>query len=173
MLDFCKHRGGTRIYMVAGERALLDYRARYAITQRISAMTSTPQMEIPDAVKALQNEKEALKSAMKERGLIIARMSADAVPETKGNVVRYFNALEIDEVREFVNCAVERVEGMVVAITGEEGNYKFIIGSRTVDLRQMAREMTASLGGRGGGRPEMIQGTFLSGMTDIENYFLK
>ena len=173
MLDFCKHRGGTRIYMVAGERALLDYRARYAITQRISAMTSTPQMEISDAVKALQNEKEALKSAMKERGLIIARMSADAVPETKGNVVRYFNALEVDEVREFVNCAVERVEGMVVAITGEEGNYKFIIGSRTVDLRQMAREMTASLGGRGGGRPEMIQGTFLCGMTDIENYFLK
>ena len=173
MLDFSKHRGGTRIYMVAGERALSDYRKRYAITQKISAMTSTPQMEIAEAVKALQSEKEALKSVIKERGLLIARMSAEAIPETHANVVRYFASLDVEEVREFVNLAVRRVEGMVVALTGEEGNYKFIIGSKSLDLRQMAKEMTESLGGRGGGRPEMIQGTFLASLADIENYFLK
>ena len=60
MLDFCKHRGGTRIYMVAGERALLDYRMRYAASQKISALTSTPQADIVDAVVALQAEREAL-----------------------------------------------------------------------------------------------------------------
>lgn len=173
MLDYCKHRGGTRIYMVAGTRALLDYRARYSITQKISALTSTPQMEIVDAVKAIQTEKESQKALLKERGFLIARLYAEMIPETVGNVVRFFDSLDVEEVREFVNIAVQKVDGMVVAIFGEEKKYKFIIGSKTIDLRERVKEMTASLGGRGGGRPEMVQGSFLCEKKDIEVYFSK
>lgn len=171
MLDFCKHRGGTRIYMVAGERALHDYRARYAITQKISALTSTPQMNIVDAVTVLKAEREALKLALKERGLAIARMSAEAVIPTDKNVIRFFEGLEVEEIREFANLAVSKVGGMVIALWGAEKDYKFIIASSSLDLRSKVKDMTAALGGRGGGRPEMVQGTFFASESEIRAYF--
>lgn len=171
MLDFCKHRGGTRIYMVAGERALHDYRARYAITQKISALTSTPQMDILDAVTVLKAEREALKLALKERGLAIARMSAEAVIPTDKNVIRFFEGLEVEEIREFANLAVSKVGGMVIALWGAEKDYKFIIASSSLDLRSKVKDMTAALGGRGGGRPEMVQGTFFASESEIRAYF--
>ncbi|MBR5449265.1 MAG: hypothetical protein IKV43_04670 [Clostridia bacterium] len=173
MLDFCKHRGGTRIYMVAGERALLDYRMRYAASQKISALTSTPQADIVDAVVALQAEREALKLQVKERGLAIVRILADSIPATDGNVVRFFDGLTMDELREFVNITVPKVQGVVVALVGGDGDYKYIIGSMTTDLRAAAKEINAALNGRGGGKPEMIQGTFLATRSEIEAYFTK
>lgn len=173
MLDFCKHRGGTRIYMVAGERALLDYRARYAASQKISALTSTPQTDIVDAVVALQAEREELKAQVKERGLAIVRILANSITATVGNAVRFFDGLTMDELREFVNITVPKVQGIVVALVGSDGDYKYIIGSATVDLRAAAKEINAALNGRGGGKPEMIQGTFLATKTEIEAYFAK
>ena len=173
MLDFCKHRGGTRIYMVAGERALLDYRARYAASQKISALTSTPQTDIVDAVVALQTEREELKAQVKERGLAIVRILANSIAYTDGNVVSFFDGLTMDELREFVNITVPKVQGVVVALLGTDGDYKYIIGSTTTDLRAAAKEINATLNGRGGGKPEMIQGTFLAAKAEIEAYFAK
>ncbi len=173
MLDFCKHRGGTRIYMVAGERALFDYRTRYAITQKISALTSTPQLEIINAVEALQAERNALKAALKERGLEIARITAESILPTNGNVVRFFENLDTEEIREFVNLAVQRVGGMVVALWGDDGDYKFIIGSSALDLKMLVKDIIAALGGRGGGRKEMVQGTLFATKNEIEAYFVK
>ena len=34
-----------------------------------------------------------------------------------------------------------------------------MIGSRVFSLRELVRELNAEFGGRGGGKPEMVQGT--------------
>lgn len=173
MLDFCKHRGGIRIYMVAGKRALSDYRARYAITQKISALTSTPQMDIIDAVEQLQRERNELKLALKERGFEIAKITAEAVVPTDKNTVHFFDCLDVDEIREFVNLTVPKVGGMVVALWGDEGDYKFIVGSKAVNLKNVISDITLALGGRGGGKSEMVQGSFKAKRSEIEAFFAK
>ncbi len=45
ILDFMKHRGGTRIFMLAGRRALADYCAKQNTLKKISALLSAPQLE--------------------------------------------------------------------------------------------------------------------------------
>lgn len=171
MLDFEKHRGGTRIYMLAGTRALIDYRERYSVSQKISALTSTPQKDIATAVELLMTERDNLAKELKEQRLVYARSEAMHLPPTDKNAVVLLVSADMDALRELVNCAVHKVSGMLVALSGTDGDYKYVIGSKTVDLKPLAREINAALGGRGGGRSEMIQGSFTATVQQIRAYF--
>ncbi len=172
ILSFEKHRGGTRITMVAGESALLDYRARCVAARRISALTSTPQADIADAVEALRDECETLRAELKAKGLLMVEVIADGFKPTEGNAVLYHPQLNMDELRELAKLLTPRIGGILVALGGEAGDYKYVISSGTVDLRARAKEINAALSGRGGGRPEMLQGTFAAPLDAIREYFI-
>lgn len=171
ILDFMRHRGGLRITMVAGRRALLDYAVRYKTGKEIGALTSTPSLEIGEAVKAMHFSLEETKRELSETKLELARLRAEKIGDVDGNIVVYYPNMESDELRELCNNAVRRVGGILVALSGVEGDYKYVISSGSADLRQMSREINSALLGRGGGRPEMIQGSFGASLEDIKNYF--
>ena len=44
-------------------------------------------------------------------------------------------------------------------------------GSRSIDLRRAAKTVNAAIGGRGGGQPEMIQGSAAGTRAEIEAFF--
>ena len=67
--------------------------------------------------------------------------------------------------------AAERVGGILVALSGTEGDYKYVMTSRTADLSAVVKQANAALSGRGGGRGGMVQGTFLSTIEQIKAYF--
>lgn len=173
ILDFMKHRGGTRIWMVAGRRALLDYRARYDSVKRISGMLSTPQSQVADTLDSYIADCEGERAALKAARLRIAELCAERVESTEHSRVFYFPDFTIPELIAFSNIANKRVGGITVALSGSEGDYKYVISSGRTDLRSMAREINAALSGRGGGRPEMIQGSFAASLDEIKEYFEK
>ena len=53
---------------------------------------------------------------------------------------------------------------------GEE--LRYIIGSRSMDLRKASKAINAGICGRGGGRPEMIQGSAKGGPEEIRRFLL-
>ena len=58
------------------------------------------------------------------------------------------------------------------AFTGSDADgYRYIIGSRTVDLRAEAKTINAAISGRGGGKPTMIQGSCTAPAAAIEAFF--
>lgn len=173
ILDFMKHRGGTRIWMVAGKRALLDYRRKYESVKKISAMLCTPQPDVAETLSVYIADSEKTKTSLKEARLNIAEQSARFLEEVEANLVILLPDFTIPELIAFSNIANKRVGGITVALSGSEGDYKYVISSSSVDLRAMAKEINLALGGRGGGRPEMIQGSFSSSLAEIKKYFEK
>ena len=171
ILDFMKHRGGTRIWMVAGKRALLDYRARYDNIKRISAMLCTPQLETADTLESYIKDSEAAKNSLKAARLRIAELEAGRVEKTPGNAVFLLSDFTIPELIAFSNIAGKMIGGIMVALSGADGDYKYVISSGAVDLRERAKEINSALNGRGGGRPEMIQGSFCATLEQIKDYF--
>ena len=171
ILDFMKHRGGTRIWMVAGKRALRDYRSRYESTKKISGMLSTPQSEITETLENYIADSELTRAALKEARLKIAELNALSVEKTCGSAVYLIPDFSIPELIEFSNLAGSKIGGILVALSGGEGDYKYVISSHSQDLRAMAKEINSALSGRGGGRPEMIQGSFSAPLTKIKEYF--
>ena len=53
----------------------------------------------------------------------------------------------------------------------DEGGYSFCLVTRQGDLREMCREMTRILRGRGGGKPNFQQGRVSAGRCEFEAFF--
>ena len=171
ILDFMKHRGGTRIWIVAGKRALYDYRARYDNIKRISAMLCAPQLETADTLDAYMKDSESAKLSLKATRLKIAELEAEKVDATEGNSLFVLPDFTIPELIAFSNIANTKISGITVALSGSDFDYKYVISSTYIDLRQMSKDINTALSGRGGGRPEMIQGSFNTTLEKIKEYF--
>lgn len=171
ILDFMKHRGGTRIWMVAGNRAIKDYRKRYENVKRISGMLSTPQLEVADTLESYIKDCDIMRADLKAARLKIAELSALSVEENTGSEVFLLDGFTIPELIAFSNIANKKIHGITVALSGKDGDYKYVISSLSVDLRSISREINDALNGRGGGRPEMIQGSFAATIEEIKSYF--
>ena len=157
--------------MVAGKRALNDYRARYDNIKRISAMLCTPQLETADTLDNYVKDSESAKANLKLARLKIAELEAHKIQKIDGNAVFLLSDFTIPELIAFSNIANDKISGITVALSGEEGDFKYVISSNSVDLRSLAKEINSALSGRGGGRPEMIQGSFGASFKEIQDYF--
>ena len=100
---------------------------------------------------------------MKENGELV-------VPADNNSVLRFSDA-SYDELRAVANRAADKIGGILVLLSGEEGSYKFVCASHTVDLRKEMPKINAALSGKGGGNSSMVQGSFSASMDDIVKYF--
>ena len=166
-----RHRGGMRIWMTAGRRAVADYRNKFENVSKIGAMLSVPAEDTASALEKYMSDTENLKYQLAKARQIYVRTLASDVALTDGNALCLLEEVGIEELRMFVNYALSRVGGMLVAIAGYEGDYKYVIGSKNSDLSDEAKKINAALSGRGGGRGNMIQGSFKSSIVDIKEYF--
>lgn len=171
ILDFEKHRGGLRINITAGYRALADYRLKYSNILKASALFSEPQATVASAAETFLASYDELKAKLKQTRLALARLEAEHIPTTDSNVVRYYLDFTPDELREVVNAAKDKVGGILVALTGVDGDLKFVMSSASVDLSGVQKGIISELSGRGGGRDNMVQGSFGAALADVESYF--
>lgn len=170
LLDFLRFRGGVRIHLRCGMDALLDYREKYRSVAQISALLSAKQPEVTSAVQKLLDALQAEKHTVAELKNQLARAQAATIPVTDGAVCRFVDG-DGDILREIVNTGMAR-SALCGAFCGSDAaGYRYVLGSRSVDLRALSPSFHAALRGRGGGRPEMIQGTVAASRAEIERWF--
>ena len=171
ILDYVKHRGGTRITMTAGSRAVRDARERYEIIRRVSGLLSVPKNEIDKGTERLLSELEALKLALKEERSARYLSEAEKIPTTEGNLVLHYENAGFDELKTLANALVSRVGGILVLLSGKDSDFKHLTVSKNKNLTEIREDMNKALGGRGGGKPEAMQGSFSVSLDKIKEYF--
>ena len=169
--NFERHRGGVRLNVVCGMWALEDYRRKQRSAAEISAMLSAKRDEVAPAVQRLMRERDGLKEKNNQLAMELVRLKAVQQPETEGNICLFENVSDEIAMRELVNLLMEKSGGLAaVFFPGEAGGYRYIIGSRNFDLRKEAKAINAGINGRGGGRPEMIQGSATGTEKEIQTF---
>ena len=169
ILDSQRHRGGVRVSVVCGLDALEDYRARQESVTEISRALSAKRGEVTRAVQRVLNEQQSMKERCDALSLALIRYMAEAEPETAGNILVFDATLGEIAQRELVNRLMEKAGGFAAVFCGSnEDGWRYIIGSRRLDLRAMSREINAAIQGRGGGTPQMIQGSARADRAEIE-----
>lgn len=170
LLDCQRHRGGVRVSLVCGLDALDDYRARQESVTEISRALSAKRGEVAAAVRRVLNEQQAMKERNDALSLALVRAMAAAQPETVGNILVFDAILGEIAQRELVNLLAEKAGGLAAVFCGSDADgWRYIAGSRTLDLRAMARAFNAAVDGRGGGTPRMIQGSARAPRGEIED----
>ena len=169
ILDSQRHRGGVRVSVVCGLDALEDYRARQESVTEISRALSAKRGEVTRAVQRVLNEQQSMKERRDALSLALIRYMAEAEPETAGNILVFDATLGEIAQRELVNRLMEKAGGFAAVFCGSnEDGWRYIVGSRCLDLRAMSREINAAIQGRGGGTPQMIQGSARADRAEIE-----
>ena len=171
VLDSMRHRGGTRLSLVCGERAYRDYAGLHAVNANISAALSAKRLETDAAVERVLRESAASHAEQTRLKRELLALKAAALPETEGDLCIFEPELDSVTLRELVNAGALKCSGVCAAFSGSDGDYRYIMASRSTDLRAAARDINAALHGRGGGSPEMIQGSAKASRREIEQYF--
>lgn len=171
IIDAMRHRGGTRLTVLAGEAAYRDGVEVYAQNSGISAALSAKRLETAPAVRRLLAERAEEHAALTALKRELLRVKAASLRPTEGNICIFERDMDMVTLRELVNAGMELAGGVCAAFCGEDGDYRYIIGSRSVDLRSAAGDINRALSGRGGGSGSMIQGSCAAKRGKIEDYF--
>ena len=173
VLNAERHRGGVRIILACGLWALEDYRRKQQSAAEISALLSAKRDEVAPAVQRLLQERDAQKEKNAMLAMELVRLKAAQQPETEGNICLFEAIPDEIAMRELVNLLMEKCGGLAaVFFPGEGEGLRYIIGSRNLDLRKASRAINSGIDGRGGGRPEMIQGSARAGKDTIRDFML-
>ena len=153
------YKGGVRISMLAGYRALEDYEIKSENARRISVMLSAKEHEIADEVQKLKEELLAKKNQLRELQKELLEQKVDSMEENQEVIVMFESELEGNGPRELANLILSKGTRVAAVFAGKAPDYRYVIGSKSVDTRILAKMLQEKFGGRGGGKPEMVQGT--------------
>ena len=168
-----RRRGGegVRVTMLCGLDAYDDYVVKQDNTAEISVLLSVKQNETASAVRRVVAEQEKQKNRIFELSRELSKFRADALEKTEGNICIFDDVLDEPALRDIVNAAVNKCGGIAAVFSGnDQSGYRYIIGSRTVDLRAKTAEINKAICGRGGGKSEMIQGSCTLDAKSIRDY---
>ena len=119
--------------------------------------------------KSFEHENEL---AEKERRLVKAY--ADMISESKDAVCIFTEEFGGDSMRMLMNYVLDAGHCIYAVFFGnEKDGYRYVLGSRQQDVREMAKEFNKRFDGRGGGKPEMVQGTVRGEKEAIERWLMK
>ena len=154
------YKGGIRITMLCGRRALKDYQQKEESVKAIMGSLSAKEELISEAVERVKEECTQLKSELAETRYQILEAQAEKIPEGQKKVCIFDSKLSGNEPRELMNLVLKKGTEVCAVFAGnEESGYRYVIGSETEDVRPYSKILREQFDGRGGGKPVMVQGS--------------
>lgn len=152
-------RANVRLYYVAGLRALGDYQRKHEAMARIQHAITLPWTEIPAQVEKLLAEKDGLRRTLKKmERRELEKEIALLASGSESWVIREFSGLDSADIRFFAAALLNRGKH-VLAYTQDPQKYITIgRGHGSFDLRQISAQIFDLLGGKGGGRENLLEG---------------
>ena len=155
-----RYKGGARVTMLCGFRALSDYNVKEQQVQGISELLSVKEMEVYQGVRRLKEEYNQLKLKLATEQRKLLEYRACEVLDQETFACFFEEELEGEGQRVLMNLVLERgVKCCAVFVKNENGGWRYVVGSKIMDMRALAKELNEQFAGRGGGKPEMVQGS--------------
>lgn len=167
-----KHRGGCRMTMVSGMRALEDYRLKQKSVTEVSVALSAKPDKIGEAVVHQKEQMMKIREHLNHLQESYLKQRLDEIKAEDSYVCIFVEDFDNIAVRNFVNDATERCSGICGAFVGNDANgYRYILGSKQKDVRELSKKLNEAFSGKGGGKPEMVQGSLTGTQEEILRMF--
>lgn len=164
------YKGGVRISMLCGFRALEDYYQKEKNNREIAVMLSAKEYETAVEVERLQEELAMKKAKIAELERKFLEQKVETL-DISGEIVCLFEETDPVMTRELVNLLLKKGAKMAAVFSGNEREgYRYVLGSRSMDVRENGKLLNEAFHGRGGGKPEMVQGTVQGKREEIEAF---
>jgi len=154
-------KGGVRAEFLCGWRALRDYREKSALVGELGLRFTVSEHDVGEAVGRLVDQltdTRRVLAAYRDQALALeaaGRVRAAGAGQLIAEVIADRPVADVIELAGRILAA-----GCPIVLLGtSEGKVIFARSpALSVDLRALLRRITAAVGGRGGGRPDFVQG---------------
>jgi len=156
------HRGGVRLTILCGKRALEDYNQKQNSVSAVSVALSAKPELIADAVLKLKDDILRQKERTNELQAQYLKLCISTLPAPSEceHAILFVDPMDTIAIRNTVNELVELYSGYCGVFSGsEETGYQFIVGSKQADCKTLAQAFRENLGAKCGGNTPMIQGS--------------
>ncbi|MDO5410292.1 MAG: alanyl-tRNA editing protein [Lachnospiraceae bacterium] len=156
------HRGGVRVNILCGDRAIADYTRKQDSISSISVQLSAKPDKTAEAVSRLRQENVRLKEQIctLQAALMQEKLSALPSPADSRHAILFADELDAIAARNTANQLADTYEGFGFMLVGDdEKGYRYVIASRHLDCRELSASLRKVFSAKGGGSGEMIQGT--------------
>lgn len=168
-----KHRGGVRVNILCGFRALADYTDKQDSVSSISVQLSAKPDAVANAVARLKEENFKQKARMIALQQQLLQLQISVISPEQENVVLFFEDLDTPAMREAVNTLCEIHNGYCSVFKGNDADgYQYILGSLHKNCKDAACILTEQFDARGGGSDKMVQGSLKANKEDVMNCIL-
>ena len=163
------YKGGVRLSIVCGERALLVAQAMRQRQADIGALLSAKPSETAHAVHRVYDEYTALKFA--HFGLCSELFDALAAQVAPGaDAIRIVPGLDPDGLHRLAARLSEATTGLCAALTANEKGTGYCLAQAGGDVRALTKALNTALNGRGGGKPGICQGSCAAAPEQVETF---
>ncbi|MCL2874454.1 MAG: alanyl-tRNA editing protein [Defluviitaleaceae bacterium] len=169
LISHQRYKGGTRISMLCGKRALFDYSNKNKNVYKISGLLSSKPNEIAINTENMLNENSLLKYKLVEHKLKLFKCMADSTPQCE-KICVFEEDLNPTELKQLCQSLCEKAAFVLVLSESSESVYKYALGSLTSDISTLGKLLNEKFDGRGGGKG-IMQGSFTGCREEIEEFF--
>ena len=165
-----KFHDGVRLEMLCGRRAYSYVNSILEQNKRISALLSAKPQQTAQAAERLLGELAQVKyrAGALER-LLIERAAEELRGE--GDALLFMD-LSADGLRQMADAGMRACGGVCAVFAGsDETGWRYAVGQAGGDLRAFSKRMNDVLQGRGGGKPEFVQGSVQASRAEIEAFW--
>lgn len=156
IVNFSAFKGGTRIEMVAGSLALKDYSYLHNAAKTIMKQLSAKREEIAEQVAKLGDDLADARIEIKalNEKLAEAALKTEMVGNT---LVGFTKDADFNVLRNIANGKLDDTECIALFAETADG-FNYLVASKTGDTRSIAKTLNENFSGKGGGRPDCVQG---------------
>ena len=165
VISMVNWKGGVRISMLAGRRALRYINDRFDIIRSVTERLTTSFDNVPDIIDGYKKEIGESKALINKTYVSLAEKICSA----SGSPFVFFDSdCPMSAMKNILSTLINMTDGYAGVFVGEDGSYRYMIGSKDKDSRIVASLLKEKLDARGGGKPDSIQGQVAACKEDIE-----
>jgi len=157
-----KLRGGVRLEIKCGSRAIADYCHKQKNTAAISAALCVKQNETAVAVNKLLEQLIALKAEITDMKRQRIAEKVENFNPTENITAEFEDGLEIKDLQHYADALYKKCGGIRAVFSAVDGGFAFAICGESDQLDSWFKNFKANFTVKGGGRNGMVQGTVLT-----------
>ncbi len=165
------YKGGTRLELLCGKRALRDFRRKNDVVTETGRMLSVPGEKADDAVKSLLAERDALTQSLNRLKWSYFALKAEQMPEGTENILFFGEDLNSKDLTHFADLLLQEGAKRAAVFSKAGEGYAFVLLSAEKDARAYADAMKERFGCKGGGKPDAVQGRAAAEREALQAFF--
>lgn len=170
-------KGGTRFTVLCGKRAYKDYVRKQQLLQSLSAQFSTSEDKLADIIDGMKKSlaKAEYELSLHQTEALYMELVRCAESNESNVTIVFTDIANAGAIRTAVDRAMTaQPEHIFGVMSGDDTvGYRYLIGSRDIDVKGTMTERITALGGKGGGNQDMIQGMLKATKEEIVHQMSK